>query len=61
MEIDRKAANQDFTGWAWNTASFAVSTPVGARFIRLTQTDTNLDDRHELVLRAVEFFGTLAE
>jgi hypothetical protein len=56
-EIDRQTNNQFFTHW--NTAPFAVSNPAECRFIRLTQTDK----RHynELLLRAVEFFGTLSE
>jgi hypothetical protein len=41
--------------------SFAVSRRVECRFIRLTQTGRNRFGGHELVIRAVEFFGTLRE
>jgi hypothetical protein len=58
-EIARQTNNHDFN--PWNTASFAVSTPAEFRFVRLTQTDKNHEGGHELVLDAVEFFGTLSE
>jgi hypothetical protein len=58
-EIDRQTDNQDFCDW--NTASFAVSKPAEFRFIRLTQTDKNHRGYDWLILRAVEFFGTLSE
>jgi hypothetical protein len=58
-EIDRQTDNQDFPGW--NTVSFAVSKPAEFRFIRLTQTGTRHCGDDYLVLRAVEFFGTLSE
>jgi hypothetical protein len=67
-EIDRQTNNQDFKELR-NTASFAVSKSAECRFIRLTQTDKRHDklvDKRRcnddyLVLRAVEFFGTLSE
>jgi hypothetical protein len=43
------------------TASFAVSEPSQFRFIRLTQTDKNVQGTNILRLTAVEFFGTLFE
>jgi hypothetical protein len=66
-EIDRQTDNQDFKK-GLNTASFAVSNPAEFRLIRLTQTGERYcgndlldwcDDY--LVLKAVEFFGTLSE
>jgi hypothetical protein len=59
-EIDRKMHNQDFKK-NWSTASFAVAKPAEFRFIRLTQTDKDHDGSDYLVVRAVEFFGTLSE
>jgi hypothetical protein len=62
-EIDRQTNNQDFERW-WTTVSFAVSGPAEFQFIRLTQTDENHYPHHpddQLVLGAVEFFGTLSE
>jgi hypothetical protein len=61
-EIDRKADNQDFTGWL--TASFAVSKSAEGRFIRLTQTGKSHwgnDGDDILRIYAFEFFGTLLE
>jgi hypothetical protein len=57
-EIDRQTNRRDF--WdGWNTASFAASDLAEVRFIRLTQTDKRHGDFDSLLLRAVEFFGTL--
>jgi hypothetical protein len=61
VEMDRKTGNQEFNDDRWMTASFAVSKPVEVRCIRLTQTEKNRYGNHYLVLRAVEFFGTLSE
>jgi hypothetical protein len=60
-EIDRKTNNQDFTLVGYPIASFAVSNPAECRFIRLTQTDRRHNGDNHLLLRAVEFFGTLSE
>jgi hypothetical protein len=60
MEIDRRAGSLDFRN-AGDLASFAVRRQVECRFIRLTQTDRTWDGLHCLILRAVEFFGTLYE
>jgi hypothetical protein len=51
--------NQDFTDTS--IASFAVSRPADWRFIRMTQTDKGHGKSDQLVLGAVEFFGTLSE
>jgi hypothetical protein len=71
MEIDRKTGDQVLKddGWfgllmppRWEsdfTLSFAVSKPVEARFIRLTQTDEVPDPGDDLIFYSVEFFGTL--
>jgi hypothetical protein len=58
-EIDRQTDNRNF--WGCAAASFAVSKPAEFRFIRLTQTDQNHAGEDQLVLYAVEFFGTLSE
>jgi hypothetical protein len=59
-EIDRHEGNHDFFGFG-ATVSYTVSTPKKCRFIRLTQTGMNHVRRHQLILRAFEFFGTLSE
>jgi hypothetical protein len=58
-EIDRQTSKQDFE--YCSTASFPVSNPAEFRFIRLTQTDKDHGGDDELLVRAVEFFGTLSE
>jgi hypothetical protein len=58
-KIDRRSGNQDFNERN-HKASFAVSYLVEAAFIRLTQTGLNHGDHHDLLLYAVEFFGTLS-
>jgi hypothetical protein len=59
-EIDRQTGNQVFKD-DWHTTSFAVSRPAECRFIRLTQTARDHGGYDQLVLLAVEFFGTLTE
>jgi hypothetical protein len=59
IEIDRQTDNQDFRDLG--LASFAVSNPVAFRFVRLAQTGKTHRNADNLGLRAVEFFGTLAE
>jgi hypothetical protein len=59
-EIDRQtdsAALSDDT----STVSFAVSNSDECRFIRLTQTGKASDTSDELLIEALEFFGTLLE
>jgi hypothetical protein len=62
-EIDRHTDDMHFVygDMTWQgTSSFALSSPLPWRFIRLTQTGKNHDDTHHLILGAVEFFGTLS-
>jgi hypothetical protein len=59
-DMDRQTDNLTFKR-SWVIASFAVQMPLECRFIRLTQTDKNHYGDDCLYLRAVEFFGTLAE
>jgi hypothetical protein len=61
MEIDRQRDNQDFRKSSWTAVSFTVSAIMDCRFIRLTQTDKNHQDKDVLLLIALEFFGTLSE
>jgi hypothetical protein len=56
--IDRQKGLLDFKDGP-NTVVFDASNPVECRFIRLTQTDRNHCRDNELLLYAVEFFGTL--
>jgi hypothetical protein len=58
--LDEQTNNRDFVG-GWNTVSFEISGGTKCRFFRLTQKDRNHHDRDKLVLRGVEFFGTLYE
>jgi hypothetical protein len=58
-EIDRQTGNSELTTLV--TASFAVSNSAQCRLIRLTTTGQNHFRQECLALRAVEFFGTLAE
>jgi hypothetical protein len=72
--IDRQWKTQVFEA-GWNTASFAASYPgthprflwsapstaTEFRFIRLVLVDRNHKDIRQLLLGAVEFFGTLSE
>jgi hypothetical protein len=51
--------DQDFRQPGFQTASFAVATSMKCRFISVASGDRHNDD--ELILRAVEFFGTLSE
>jgi hypothetical protein len=61
-EIDRQTDNRDFNYHGFSgTASFVIADPAEFRFIRLTQTGRNHAGDDELLLRAVEFFGTLSE
>jgi hypothetical protein len=61
-EIDRQKNNRDFKSHSiFGIASFPLSKPAECRFIRLTQTNKNHHGDDCLVLRAVEFFGTLSE
>jgi hypothetical protein len=55
-EIDRQTDNEDFSAPA--RASFAVSTPVEWRFIRMTEAGKGVDGRGYQVYD-IEFFGTL--
>jgi hypothetical protein len=57
--MDRREKTNDFRDW--NTASFEVASPSEARFVRLTQTGRNHEDGEQLVLYAVEFFGTISQ
>jgi hypothetical protein len=60
VEIDRQTDNRSFThGCA--AVSFDASRHTDFRFIRLTQTAKNFYGSDDLVLWAVEFFGTLFE
>jgi hypothetical protein len=59
-EIDQQSDNQDLKQ-SWRTVSFAISSRLDFRFIRLTQTEARHDGRECLSLRAVEFFGTVSE
>jgi hypothetical protein len=45
----------------WPTESFTIAKPLESRFLRLTQTDAKHRGGDELLLGAVEFFGTLSE
>jgi hypothetical protein len=58
--IDRRDGN-DFDMDLPRAASFTLSKPLEARFIRLTQTDKNHFPDDHLRLQALEFFGTLFE
>jgi hypothetical protein len=58
-EIDRRMDNQDFDLPNTTTASFEAAEPAGYRFIRLTQVGPKHNNNHILLVRAVEFFGTL--
>jgi hypothetical protein len=58
-EIDRQADRPAFN--CMGTASFVVSDPAEFRFIRLIQTGKSRVGSDDLLLRAVEFFGILAE
>jgi hypothetical protein len=63
-ELSRQTDNDKFRE-GWKTASFAAPDAPESRFIRLTQTDKNYISARNtpalLLLRAVEFFGTLCE
>jgi hypothetical protein len=58
-EIDSKTGFEHFKTGA--TVSFVLARTREFRFIRLTQTDTNYFGTNLLSVRAVEFFGRLAE
>jgi hypothetical protein len=58
--LDQKTDSQEFR-LDGNKASFDFPKPGDFRFLRLTQTDKNHQGKDILVLRAVEFFGTLLE
>jgi hypothetical protein len=60
-EIDRKTDNQDFKGYNWTAASFAVSNSAEYPFIRLTQTGKNHRRNYSLSIAAFEVFGALLE
>jgi hypothetical protein len=65
--IDRQTDNQDFKdrvkSGPWKTASFAVARPAEFHLIRLTQhsSDRSGKGNNQLILMAIEFFGTLYE
>jgi hypothetical protein len=62
--IDRRTDSVDMHTGGEKAVSFTVSSPVKVRFIRLTQTAKKGSrgfGGDSLFLRAVEFFGTLAE
>jgi hypothetical protein len=56
-EMDRRPGK---TGPRSRLGPFAVSNPVEGRFIRLTQERNDIGD-YDLILGAVEFFGTLSQ
>jgi hypothetical protein len=58
--IDRQTDSQNFKAGR-TRASFAVWKLVNCRFIRLTQTRRNHSASDQLILRFVDFFGTLYE
>jgi hypothetical protein len=58
-EVSRQTESRHFRDLA--SSWFPVSPTAEFRFIRLTQTDRNLWGNSSLALRAVEFFGSLAE
>jgi hypothetical protein len=60
-EIDRKTNNQYLCQDRWEKASLTVSKPGACRFLRLTLTSKTHADNDYLILRTVEFFGTLRE
>jgi hypothetical protein len=59
-EIDRKTDNEDLHD-STGQASFAVSNSAECRFIRLTQTGETHHEGDYLIIRSLEFFGTLLE
>jgi hypothetical protein len=60
VEMDRRTDTSAFK-CVWETASFVVSNPAECRFIRLTQTAKDHENKDDIALRAVEFFGVLSE
>jgi hypothetical protein len=60
-EMGRQTNTQCFRASSSIAASFPGATPMECRFTRLTQTDTNHEDDHMLVLASVKLFGTLYE
>jgi hypothetical protein len=58
--LDERNNNREFAAF-WNEASFPVANPVKCRLIRLTMTDVSHVGMNLLLMRGVEFFGTLFE